>query len=64
MSARSVDRWRFMWISNHVNEDDEKLNTSIMKEEDQRSVLIIRGIQIFLLDSPVEARACVADATT
>jgi hypothetical protein len=47
----------------HVNEDNENLNTSITKEEDHRSVLIIGGIQIFLLDSPVEARACIADAT-
>jgi hypothetical protein len=30
----------------------------------QRSILIIGGIQIFLPSSPVEARACVADATT
>jgi hypothetical protein len=50
-------------FTNHVNEDDEKLNTSITKEEDQRSILIIGGIQIFLPDSPIEARACVADAT-
>jgi hypothetical protein len=34
--------------SSHVNEDDDKLKTSITKEKDQRSVLIIGGIQIFL----------------
>jgi hypothetical protein len=32
-------------------------------EEDQRCVLIIGGIQIFLPSSQVEARACVVDAT-
>jgi hypothetical protein len=51
-------------FADHVNEDDEKLNTLTIQEEDQRSILIIGGIQIFLPDSPVEARACVADATT
>jgi hypothetical protein len=30
-------------VAYHVNEDDEKLNTSIAKEEDQRSILTIRG---------------------
>jgi hypothetical protein len=51
-------------FADHVNEDDEKLNTLTIQEEDQRSILIIGGIQIFLPNSPVEARACVADATT
>jgi hypothetical protein len=32
-----------------------------MMEEDQRSILIIGGIEIFLPSSPVEASACVAD---
>jgi hypothetical protein len=50
-------------FADHVNEYDEKLNTLTIQEEDQRSILIIGGIQIFLPDSPVEARACVADAT-
>jgi hypothetical protein len=36
----------------------------MLTEEDQRSILIIGGIEIFLPSSPVEARACVADATT
>jgi hypothetical protein len=35
-------------ISSHMNEDDEKLNTSITEEEDHRSVLVIGGIEIFL----------------
>jgi hypothetical protein len=38
-------------FADHVNEDDEKLNTSITKEEDQRSILIIGGIKIFLPNS-------------
>jgi hypothetical protein len=33
-------------------------------EEDHRSILIIGGIEIFLPRSPVEARACVASAST
>jgi hypothetical protein len=35
-----------------------------MTEKDQKSILMIGGIQIFLPDSPVEARACVAEAAT
>jgi hypothetical protein len=35
----------------------------MLTEEDQRSILLIRGIEIFLPSSPVEARSCVADAT-
>jgi hypothetical protein len=49
-------------VVDHVNEDDEKLNTSITEEEDQRSVLIIGGIQIFLPTSQVEASIGVVDA--
>jgi hypothetical protein len=44
-------------FSYHVNEDDEKLNTSITKEEDQRSILIIGGIKIFLPNRLVEDNA-------
>jgi hypothetical protein len=47
-------------VAGHVNEDDEKLNTSITEEEDQRSVLIIGGIQIFLPNSPTEASTSVS----
>ena len=47
----------------HVNEDDEKLNTSTIKEEDQRCILIIGGIKIFLLISQTLVRICVVDAT-
>jgi hypothetical protein len=42
----------------HVNEYDDKLKTFTIQEEDQRSVLIIGGIRIFLPDSPVEAIPC------
>jgi hypothetical protein len=45
-------------IVDHVNEDDENLKLLTIQEEDQRSFLIIGEIQIFLLDSPVEAKAC------
>jgi hypothetical protein len=41
----------------HVNEYDEKLNTFTIKEEDQRSILIIGGIKTFLPNSQVEASA-------
>jgi hypothetical protein len=50
-------------VADHVNEDDDKLKTFTIQEEDQRIILIIVGIQIFLLDSPDEARVCVVDAT-
>jgi hypothetical protein len=46
----------------HVNEDDEKLNNSTIKEEDQRCILIIGGIKIFLPSSQTEASICVSDA--
>jgi hypothetical protein len=49
-------------FAEHVNEDDEKLDTLTIQEEDQRNILIIGGIEIFLPSSPVEARACVAGA--
>jgi hypothetical protein len=35
----------------HMNEDDEKLKTFTIQEEDQRSILIIGGIKIFLPNS-------------
>jgi hypothetical protein len=45
-----------------VNKYDEKLNNSTIEEEDQRSVLIIGGIKIFLPRSQVEASVQVLDA--
>jgi hypothetical protein len=47
----------------HVNEDDEKLNTSTTEEKDQRSILVIGGVEIFLPSSRGEASTDVADAT-
>jgi hypothetical protein len=49
-------------FADHVNEDDENLNTLTVQEEEQRIIPIIGEIQIFLPDSPIEARACVVDA--
>jgi hypothetical protein len=43
----------------HVNEDDEKLNTSTVKEEYQMCILIIGGIKIFLPESQVDPSICV-----
>jgi hypothetical protein len=34
--------------ASHVNEDDDKLKTSITEEKDQRSILVIGGVEIFL----------------
>jgi hypothetical protein len=48
----------------HVNEDDEKLNTSTIKEEDQRCILIIGGIRLFLPRSQAEDSISVASETT
>jgi hypothetical protein len=47
-------------FADQVNEDDEKLNTPIAAEEDQRCVLIVGGIQIFLPNSPTETNTRVA----
>jgi len=35
-----------------------------MMEEDQKYILIIGGIEVFLPHNPIEARACVAGETT
>jgi len=45
----------------HVNEDDDKLKTCTIQEEDRRNILMVGWIQIFLPGSQVEARICVAD---
>jgi hypothetical protein len=50
-------------IANRVNEDDEKLKTSTIKEKDQRTVLIIGGVEIFLPSGQREASKDVVDAT-
>jgi hypothetical protein len=36
----------------------------LMVKEDQKNILIIEGIEVFLPYSPVEAGACVAEAMT
>jgi hypothetical protein len=51
-------------FADHVNEDDDKLKTYTIRKEDQKSILMMGEIWVFLPDSPIEARACVADATT
>jgi hypothetical protein len=47
-------------FADQVNEDDEKLNNPIAVEEDQRFVLIVGGIQIFLPNSPTETNTRVS----
>jgi hypothetical protein len=47
---------------NHVNEDDDKLETFITKGKDQRSVLVIGGVEIFLPSSQGEVSTYVAGA--
>jgi hypothetical protein len=41
----------------NVNEDDENLNTFTIKEEDQKTILIIGGIKTLLPNNQVEAGA-------
>jgi hypothetical protein len=50
-------------FTDHVNEYDDKLKTCTIQKGDQKSIMMIGGIRVFLPDSPIEARACVADAT-
>jgi hypothetical protein len=47
--------------ASHVNEDDDKLKTCTIREEDQRNLLMIGGIGIFLPFAQEEAEICVAD---
>jgi hypothetical protein len=49
--------------ASRVNEDDDKLETFITEEKDQRSVLVIGGVEIFLPSSRGEVSTDVADAT-
>jgi len=46
-----------------VNEDDEKLQTSITKKEDQRNVMIIGGVEIFLPSGRGEANTKFVEVT-
>jgi hypothetical protein len=50
-------------IVDHVNEDDEKLKTSTVNEKDQRIILIIGGVDIFMLIGRGEVNIDVLDAT-
>jgi hypothetical protein len=47
-----------------MNSAESSYKQGELMEEDHRNILIIGGIQIFLPSSPVEAKVCVADATT
>jgi hypothetical protein len=47
-----------------MNSEESSGQQGVLIGEDQKSILIIGGIEIFLPSSPVEARACVAEATT
>jgi hypothetical protein len=49
--------------ASRVNEDDDKLETFITEEKDQRCILVIGGVEIFLPSSRGEASTDVADAT-
>jgi hypothetical protein len=48
----------------HVNEDDDKLKTCTIREDNLRSLMMIGGIGIFLSFAREEAEICVADAAT
>jgi hypothetical protein len=47
---------------NHVNEDDEKSKSSTIEEKDQRIILIIGGVEIFLPRGRGKASIDFADA--
>jgi hypothetical protein len=49
--------------ASHVNEYDEKLQTSTIEEKDRGSILIIVGVEIFLPSGRGEASTDVANAT-
>jgi hypothetical protein len=48
----------------HVNEDDDKLKTCTIREENLRSLMMIGRIGIFLSFAREEVEICVADAAT
>jgi hypothetical protein len=47
----------------HVNEYDDKLKTFTIRETDLRSLIMIRGIEIFLPLAQEEVEICVVDET-
>ena len=48
-------------FADHVNEYDDKLKTCTIQKEDQKNIMMIGGIWVFLPDRPIEARECVVD---
>jgi hypothetical protein len=51
-------------FTDHVNEYDDNFKICTIQKEDQKSIMMIGGIRVFLLDSPIEARECVMDVAT
>jgi hypothetical protein len=49
--------------ASRMNEDDDKLKNFVTEEKDQRSILVIGGIHIFLLRNQGEVSIGVAYAT-
>jgi hypothetical protein len=48
-------------LTDHVNEDDDKLKTCTIQKEDRRNLLMIGGIGIFFPFSQDEAKFCVSN---
>jgi hypothetical protein len=60
-----VGRGKEMRLSEGLmNSEESSDQQGVLTGENQKRILIIGGIEVFLPSSPVEARACVADATT
>ena len=54
-----------MRLSESLMNSEESLDQQgVLTGENHKRILMIGGIQVFLPESPIEARACVADATT
>jgi hypothetical protein len=47
----------------NMNSEESSSQQGVLTGEDQKSILIIGGIEIFLPSNPVEVRACVAETT-
>jgi hypothetical protein len=60
-----VGRGKEMRLSESLmNSEESSDQQGVLTGEDQKSILMIGGIRVFLPHSPVEARECVADAAT
>jgi hypothetical protein len=60
-----VGRGKEMRLSKSLmNSEESSYQQGVLTGENQKSILMIGGIQLFLPRNPVEARACVVDATT